>query len=361
MGEQLPEPNKRYRLSALKQMVQARLREFIRQPEAVFFVYFFPLLMVVVLGIAFRNQPIETFQVDVVEDEALDSIAQLLESDEQFEVKRFPREESRQRLRTGKTGLVLDKNTEGSDHAKFVFSYDPARPGSLVAKERVNAAIQVDAGRTDPIAINEKTQTEPGGRYVDFLVPGLLGMGLLGGGLWGVGFAIVDMRIRKSLKLLLATPMRRSDFLTGVMISRLLFMVPEMILLLVFSRYVFGVVIYGNILAVIFLILFGSIMFSGLGLLIACRTKTLEAVSGLMNLAMLPMWTLSGIFFPYETFPEAFHPFIRALPLTALIDALRAVMLEGRSIFEMWAELLIMLAWSVGTFALALKFFRWRD
>ena len=290
-----------------------------------------------------------------------DRFAELLEADEQFEVKRFSREKSRHRLRIGKTGLVLDVSEETSEEP-YEFSFDPSRPGSLVAKERVDAAIQRDAGWKDPpVKIAEQTQTEPGGRYVDFLVPGLLGMGLLGGGLWGVGFAIVDMRIRKSLKLFLATPMRRMDFLIGIMISRLLFMVPEMILLLVFSHYVFGVVIYGNLVSLVFIVLFGSIVFSGLGLLIASRAKTLETVSGLMNLTMLPMWTLSGVFFSYETFPEAFHPFIKALPLTAVIDALRGIMLEGRSILELWMELLIMLAWAVGTFGIALKIFRWRD
>lgn len=360
MNDQTASPGKG-NLSPLLQLVYARLREFVRQPEAVFWVYFFPLLMVVVLGIAFRNQPIETFQVDVVQDSRLDQFAKLLDDDKQFIVERFSRKQSRQRLRTGKTGLVLDVNKDG-DEKPFVYSFDPSRPGSLVAKERVDAAIQRDAGWKDPpVKIAEQTQTEPGGRYVDFLVPGLLGMGLLGGGLWGVGFAIVDMRIRKSLKLFLATPMRKTDFLIGIMISRLLFMVPEMVLLLVFSHYVFGVVIYGNIIAVVFLVLFGSILFSGLGLLIASRAKTLETVSGLMNLTMLPMWTLSGVFFSYETFPEAFHPFIKALPLTAVIDALRGVMLEGRSIFELWVELLIMLAWSIGTFVIALRIFRWRD
>jgi ABC-2 type transport system permease protein len=204
-----------------------------------------------------------------------------------------------------------------------------------------------------------KEMTERGGRYIDFLVPGLLGMGLMGGGLWGLGFVTVDMRIRKLLKRFLATPMRKTDFLASLMISRLLFMVPEVLFLLIFARVAFKVSIAGSIGSVVFLVLLGAFSFAGLGLLIACRAKTMEAVSGLMNLVMLPMWVLSGIFFSSERFPELVQPFIRLLPLTALIDALRAVMLEGASLASQWLEVLKLALWGAVSFALALRLFRW--
>jgi ABC-type multidrug transport system permease subunit len=200
---------------------------------------------------------------------------------------------------------------------------------------------------------------EPGGRYIDFLVPGLLGMSLMGGGLWGVGFVTVDMRIRKVLKRFLATPMRKTDFLMGILLSRLLFMVPEILILLIFARLAFGVVIQGSLMVLVLLILIGALAFSGIGLLVASRAKTLEAVSGLMNLVMLPMWVLSGIFFSAERFPEAMQPFIKAIPLTPLNEALRAVMLEGTSLLQLWPQTAILTAWAVGSFVLALRWFRW--
>jgi ABC-type multidrug transport system permease subunit len=185
-------------------------------------------------------------------------------------------------------------------------------------------------------------------------------MSLMGGGLWGVGFVTVDMRIRKLLKRFLATPMKKSQFLAAVMISRLLFMVPEVIIILVFARLAFNVVNHGSELSVVVLILLGAFTFSGLGLLVASRAKTLEAVSGLMNLVMLPMWILSGIFFSSDRFPEAFQPVVKALPLTPLIDALRAVMLEGASLASQLPQIAIMAAWGVTTFVLALRLFRWQ-
>ena len=200
---------------------------------------------------------------------------------------------------------------------------------------------------------------EPGSRYIDFLVPGLVGMSLMGGGLWGVGFVTVDMRIRKVLKRFLATPMRKTDFLLGILCSRLLFLVPEILVLLLFARFAFGVVIQGSLLAVVVLILLGALAFAGIGLLVASRARTLEAVSGLMNLVMLPMWVLSGIFFSSERFPDVMQPFIKALPLTTLIDALRGVTLEGTSLQALWPQVAILCGWAVGSFVLALRWFRW--
>ncbi len=347
-------------LDGLWQLIIVRFKEFVRQPEAIFWVYFFPLLMVVVLGIAFRNQPVEKISVDVIAEETslMERLEEVSAEDERIKLKAFSEEECRRRLKTGKSDLYLRK---GSGEIEIEYVFDPARPGSVVAKETVDDLLQDHAGRKPALPSEEVIFEEEGGRYIDWLIPGLLGMGLMGGGLWGVGFAIVDMRIRKLLKRFLATPMKRTHYLAAVMVSRLLFMIPEMILLLVFARFAFGVKISGSLLDVIFLILLGSFQFSGIGLLIAARCKTMESVSGLMNLTMLPMWTLSGIFFSYERFPEWLHPAIRALPLTPLIDALRGVMVEGTSLVQLWPEMGIMTLWLLGSFFLALWIFRWGD
>jgi ABC-type multidrug transport system permease subunit len=262
----------------------------------------------------------------------------------------------RTRLRIGQTDVVIALRETSP---RYEYRYDPTQPRSMLARNAVDDVLQRDAGRQDPAAVRDTLLDEPGGRYIDFLVPGLLGMSLLGGGLWGVGFAIVDMRIRKLLKRLVATPMKKSHFLAGIMISRLLFLIPEMVLVLTFAYFVFGVVNYGSWFAVAVLVLLGTTTFSGIGLLVASRAQTLEAVSGLMNLVMLPMWILSGIFFSPDRFPDFAQPLIRCLPLTPLIAALRRVMLEGASLFSLSHEVLALLIWSGLTFLLALRWFRW--
>ncbi len=343
--------------SPLDQLVLARLREFYREPEAIFWVYGFPILMVVALGIAFRNKPVERINVDVEEAPQAAAVVKLLGADPRFVVHVNDADTAYRRWRTGKTDVVvipLDRSTPG-----YRFRFDPSRPESALARDKVNEVLQTSAGRTDPLPVEDVEGQEPGSRYIDFLVPGLLGMSLMGGGLWGVGFVIVDMRIRKLLKRFLATPMKKSHFLAAIMLSRLCFMVPEVLVLLLFSWLVFGVVIHGNLAAVIVLILLGAFTFAGIGLLVASRARTLEAVSGLMNLVMLPMWVLSGIFFSSDRFPDVAQPFIKLLPLTPLIDALRAVMLEGESLVAQLPRLGILAAWALVTFALALRWFRW--
>jgi ABC-type multidrug transport system permease subunit len=339
----------------LYQLVIYRLREFWRQPEAVFWVYFFPVLMVIALGIAFRNKPIETISVDLVAGSEF-PFAAALRADPRIKWREADSEECRRRLRIGKSDLLI---RSGLDGLEFVF--DPTRPNGLTARATVDDIVQRAAGRSDAIATRDVEVNEPGGRYIDFLIPGLLGMGLMGGGMFGVGFAIVDMRLRKLLKRFLATPMRRSHFLAGLMISRLLFMIPEIFLLLIFARFAFGVLIYGSGLAIAVLILLGALQFAGIGLLVGSRVRTLEAASGLMNLVMLPMWTLSGVFFSYERFPQQALPLIKLLPLTALNDSLRGVMLEGRSLASLWPELAVMSGWTIVSFAIALVIFRWND
>lgn len=213
----------------------------------------------------------------------------------------------------------------------------------------------------DPVATEDEEVTAPGSRYIDFLVPGLIGMNLMGGGLWGIGFVLVDMRVRNLLKRLLATPMRRSDFLLSMIGVRVLFFIPEMFFLLFVAALIFEIPIRGSLLSVAFLAWIGSMSFAGLGLLVACRAKRLETVTGLMNLVMLPMWLTSGVFFSSERFPDFLQPFIRALPLTQLNDALRAIILDGAGLWTQTGPMLILLAWGSVSFLLALKWFRWNE
>jgi ABC-2 type transport system permease protein len=345
----------------LPQIVLSRLRAFYREPGAVFWVYGFPLLMIVALGIAFRASPVEKVTVDVQAAPEAEKVrdALLRQSDRKgltFTVQISDEETGRRRLRTGKTDLVVMVAADGS----YQYRLDRSRAESRLARTAVHEALQQAAGRTDAVPTRpDQEMLEPGSRYIDFLVPGLLGMSLMSGGLWGVGFAIVDMRIRKLLKRFVATPMRRSDFLLGIMISRLVFMLPEVLVVLVFARLFFGVVVSGSLVTMLVLILVGAFTFAGLGLLVASRAKTLETASGLMNLTMLPMWLLSGIFFSPDRFPQAVQPAIKVLPLTPLIEGLRAVMLEGASLGSQSLNIAILAVWGVVTFVLGIKLFRW--
>lgn len=361
------------RMHPLYQLTVTRLLEFYREPEAVFWVYVFPLLMTVGLGIAFRTEPVTTIVADVIQAPSADTIAAKLRtahehSDQpylkafRFRVAITDRSTALTRLRVGKTDLVIEPvetQTASLSEPRIRFRFDPTRKDSLLARVVAQVALFGDH-RTLVGAASDIARTERGGRYIDFLVPGLVGMNLLAGGLWGIGYVAVELRVRKLLKRLLATPMRRSHFLLALMLSRFFFTATEVVLLLVFAWLVFDLYIYGSLFNVAFLLVLGAWSFSGLGLLVACRAKTLEAISGLINLVTLPMWLLSGVFFSYERFPEILHPFIRLLPLTSFNDALRGVMLEGQGLTALPWEVLNLLAWGSLSFFLAVRWFRWQ-
>ncbi len=341
------------RWPAYSQLLLARLRELMREPEVIFWVFFFPILLAAALGIAFRDRPPDKIFVAVVEHPDAQQLARTLSAAPPLEAEVISDREAARQFRLGKVALVVYPGES------FRYRYDPTRPDSLLARSLVDSALQKAAGRADPVNTRPDPVTEPGARYIDFLIPGLLGMNLMSGGMWGVGFALVDMRVKKLLKRLVATPMRRSDFLLALISSRLLLMLIQVVLLLLVGRVIFHMVIQGSLSSVVVVGGVGSICFSGLGLLVASRAQRIETVSGLMNLAMLPMFVLSGVFFSSERFPEAVQPLIRLLPLTALNDALRAVILEGAGLAAQGARLLVMAVWGALCYFLALRWFRW--
>ena len=346
------------RYNPLYELTVARFREFVREPAAIFWVYGFPLIMAVALGIAFRERPVGKIKVDVREDvgspSAVAALKDLLNRDERFEVSDVTGEEWKKRLQTGKTGLVVAPMVSG-----YEIWDEPNRAESALARYAVESVLYRQA-TTNPPEMSEQHLEEAGNRYIDFLLPGLLGLNLMGGGLWGVGFVLADMRIRKLLKRFLATPMRKRDFLLSVLISRMIFTVPEVLILLGFGWLVFDVKNHGSPTALVLLIVYGAACFGGLGLLVASRVKTIETVNGLMQMVMLPMYLLSGVFFSSERFPEWMQPVIKMLPLTAMNDALRGVMMESKSLGELWSELLVLGVWGIIPFVVALKIFRWR-
>ncbi len=241
-----------------------------------------------------------------------------------------------------------------------MYHFDPTRPDARIARLEVDDAIQRSAGRKDPVAFRESEIHEKGSRYIDFLLPGILGLNLMGTGIWGIGFSIVNARLKKTLKVMVATPMRKSDFLLAQIGSRFVFLILELVLILAFGVVAFQVPIRGSLAVLGLTAALGSLAFAGMGLLVASRARTLEAANGLMNLVMVPMWLLSGVFFSSERFPDAAQPFIKALPLTALNDALRAVMLEGKGLPAIGGMLAVLVAWALVSFASALKIFRWQ-
>lgn len=352
----LSPPNGRW--AGYGHLLLARMMEMKREPEVIFWVFFFPILLALGLGIAFRDRPPQATRVAVEDGTQAQRAIELLKAapeSKSIQAEALPAPQALNQFRLGKFDLVIGTKADGS----FEFKYDPARPESVLAREKVRNALESAAGGRDAVAISSSESSQPGARYIDFLIPGLLGMNLMNSGMWGIGFALVEMRQRKLLKRLVATPMRPGDFLMALASSRLILMLIELILLLGFGIIFFHMRVVGAWLSIVLISAIGALCFGGVGLLTASRAQKIETVSGLINLVMMPMWIFSGVFFSYERFPAAVQPFLRALPLTALNDALRSTILEGTPLTHQGWRLLNMLLWGGISFALARRWFRW--
>lgn len=379
----------------LWELTRARLLEFFREPGILFWVFGFPVLLAIALGVAFRHRPPEAPRVAVIETveaahtgDAAAWLSRVLDEAGGLDPVRLPREAAEDAIRRGRAAVtvwlerppaLLDGPPALLDGPQALpepppgpgaageaprpvlhLLYDPGRPGTAGTALAVEDAVQRALGRGDPAEVRSRELSERGGRYIDFLLPGLIGLNLMGSSMWGVGFAIVQTRVRKLLKRFAASPMRRSDYLLSLVLSRLVFLAAELAFLVAAGYFLFGVAVHGSWAALGAISLLGALSFTGLALLVGARPKSVEVASGWMNFVMLPMWVVSGSFFSYSRFPELLHPAIRALPLTALNDALRSVMNEGAPLAASGQEMAVLAAWGVAGFALALKLFRWQ-
>lgn len=335
-----------------------------------FWTFGFPIVLSFVLGLAFRNRGPEPVVVAVEAPADASSITRAFSADpstaraehayeilsvaKDVEAKRMTPPDAAAALRTGKVSLIVVPKTDG-----YAYRYDPTRPESRLARAVTDDLLQRGEGRADTFTAEPRAVTEPGSRYIDFLVPGLIGFGLMSTGFWGIGFSLAEMRTKKLLKRLMATPMRRADFLFSFLIVRAFMLLAELPPLVLFARFMFDVHIQGSIVSLALIALVGGLTFAVMGLLIASRAENPQVVSGLINVASFPMYLCSGVFFSSAKFPEPMQPFIKALPLTALNDALRAVMIDGASLASVADKVGICALWGVLSFVLALRLFKW--
>ncbi len=353
------------RIASLKQLTMARFREFTREPEAVFWTFVFPLLLAGGLAIAFRDKAPEQAIIAVVKPTASDSASTqnlaafataAAAKDAAFRSRLIPADSIDDVLRTGTAALVVVPQPGGGVEYRF----DPARPEGRAARQVADDVLQRARGRTDVVPVKEVTIRERGSRYIDFFLPGLLAMNIMGSSIWSLAFAIVGARNKKLLKRLVATPMSRLEYLLSFVLSRLVFLGLEIAVLLGFGVLVLDVPIRGALPTLIAVAFVGAAAFGAIGLLVSSRSRTIEGVSGLTNFIMLPMWIFSGVFFSSSNFPAVIQPVVQALPLTALVNGLRAIMLQGAGFGTVWPQLAVLAGYLVVCLSIALRIFRWQ-
>ncbi len=357
--ERLVAPSMSY--SAIFQIAACRLREFFREPAALFWVYGFPQVILVALGIAFTDRAPDQLHVDLVtealSEKQAEAVLSILKKEQRLIVEPGTKQ-SLKRLKGVKTSaVVVAVSPESSDRPpRYTIHYDPDRIDSSQAQVIAEGALL--RAYNSSVKITSQEERQRGGRYIDFLVPGLLAVGVMGGSLVALGYTLVEMRMRKLLRVYLATPLRKDELFLGLMLGRLGFLVPEVASVLLVSWLGFGVTVAGNFLLLLLILLVGAVAFMGIGLLLGARGRTLEAVSGWVSLLMLVQWVFCGVFFSRAVYPLEWQEWLRWIPLSALVDATRAVMQDGGGLSEVASELGILAVWSVVSFGIAIWRFR---
>lgn len=332
-------------------VAKVSFREFWRSPEALFWTYGFPLLMTVVLGFAFQPKDPEPVPVAVVAAEGSEPLRALLATSPRLAVQSLDEKAADEALARGRVGALVRGTVQDP-----VVRADPTRPDADLARLLVDRAL---ARGNEPDRARFEPEDRPGSRYVDFLVPGLVGLNLLGAGMWGVGFQLVQFRTQNLLRRLFVTPMTRGEFLLGFLVSRLLLALPESLVIVLFGTLLWGVPFRGSIVGAAILLVCGALAFSGLGVLVASRAKTIEGVAGLMNVCILPMWLLGGAFFGNERMTGVLRWLADAMPLSWCTSALRDLMLGSAGLADVALPVALLAGFAVGTFAIALRVFRW--
>jgi ABC-2 type transport system permease protein len=349
----MAEPSKRP--NPIVQLTLMRLREIGREPGVLFWAFGFPVLLSIALGIAFRVRGPEPTVVGALPGITADLRQVLVAA--KIQVKPIDAAAAEGELRAGRVNLLLVPPPAPGQ--PLTYRFDPSRAEARQAHAMVNQILQRAAGQTEPRLVRDEEVHEPGSRYIDFLIPGLLAMNLMSGSMWGVAWVIVHMRVRKLLKRLLAAPMRRRDLMFSMGLARLVLIPMEVAFIVIFARLFFSVQVAGSYVALFTMAFAGSACFAAIAILVASRAQNTETVSGLMNLVMLPMFIASGVFFAASNFPDSIQPVIRLLPLTAMCDGMRAVMIDGAGMSGIVWPLAVLALWGVPSFLLGLRYFRW--
>lgn len=342
------------RVRVVRAVALTTFREFWRSKDAVFWTYGFPILMALVLGFAFQPKPLPPVPIAVVAAGAdADQLAALARQP-RLSLRSLDAAAADAALARGVVDVVL-RFEQGQPLLRAHPMRSEAELATLLVERTLRDAAQ---GQGPPIA--QEIEQRPGARYIDFLIPGLIGLNLLGAGMWGVGFNLVLLRTQHLLRRLSVAPMRKREFLLGYLLGRFVLVVPEAAAIVLFGVLLWDVPLRGSLLSLAALVVVGGFAFASLGFLLAARAKTIEGIGGLMNLFQLPMWLLGGVYFDVDRLDGIVRRVAEVMPLTHLNRALRDVMLAPNGIVEVAAPLLGLGAFAAVCFLIGLKLFRWQ-
>lgn len=353
-------------------LTEASMKIWLRDRQAILWTFFLPLILIVVFGILDFGS-FGGIHIGVIDRAGNDRSLGLLtniRSLETFDISDTGTEaEERKALSDGDRDLVLIigpdfGKTDRVGQREVTVLYNQGQPreaqaGQTIVQQILDEMTFADTAPSSRFRIDAQAVDSRNLRFIDFLLPGLIGMSIMQMSLFSVAFTFVQMKNRGILRRLLATPARPASFLAGQVVTRLMVSLLQTLVLLGIAVIFFDVNIAGSLGAILVLALIGGTVFISLGFAISGWARSEEVAAPLANIVALPMMFLSGVFFPREALPGGLSAVADFLPLSFLADALRAVTVDGEVLWSQWGEVAGLAAWMTISFFIAVRLFRW--
>jgi ABC-2 type transport system permease protein len=366
-------------------LIGAHLKEIIREPAVIFWGILFPMVMALGLGFAFTKKQNVVHKVAVVRNgSSVEDQNSLLDKtntiyyndslklftndslnysftiyneklgDTRFDFNVMTWNNAIAYLKQGKANLIVRISGDS-----VTYHFDPLNRDAQIVYMKLSQLTSSGNLAAFQNSVNILPLKLPGSRYIDFLIPGLISMGVMMSTMWGLSYGMIEKRSKKLLRRMIATPMKKSHFLFSLLTVRLLMNIFEAILLTIFAQIVFKTHIQGSIPALILIFIAGNIAFAGIAIFLSSRTSKTEVGNGLVNMVVMPMMLLSGIFFSYHNFPDSFVAIIQKLPLTMVTDGIRSIFIEGAGFAQTLMPTLILFSIGIVFFMTGLRIFKW--
>ncbi len=364
-------------MKAFKGVFIANYKQFVRDRGALFFSFIFPIMFILIFGWAFSDPGVATFDVALVDEgspvtagaieEGLRQV--IIDDNSVFEVEAGELEKSLDSLRNGDIDAVIvipgdmDSSVDAHSPDNLDVYYDPSQTYNQqimvpILNEVINQVDRIIQGAPVIINLEEHSIQTKELRYIDYLVPGILGMSLMFTGIFG-GVPVIQQRQAGIIRRLGCTPLRRSMLVFGDLVFRMIIVILTAAIIVGVGRLIFDVQMVGNWFSLCGIVILGTLVFSCIGYLIAAFVKTEEGAIPIINAITFPMMFLSGTFFEVTNMPSFIQPVVDVLPLTYVSDALRQIMVDGVPLHSMGIDIAVMVGWTAACLAVTIRFFRW--
>jgi ABC-2 type transport system permease protein len=358
-------------LQAMLAVTRASLIATFRSPQSLFFSLFFPIVLIWIFG-ALSGSGVASVDIGFERNtDTTNTIYQQIKHSPFIHVTDSTKKDIEDELVKGRIAAIVGiQKSQDSSKTPYILHLrsssasqkDFALLESLLENTIHNIDEQTYPNRQTVAVVTQSIVTGRKYRMIDFFLPGMIGFSLIGSAVFGIAFSFFSFRETLVLKRMYSTPIRRLYIILGESISRVLFQLMTVVILIAFGYFAYhftlahGFITFFNMLILSAL---GLLVFMGFGFFFSGVAKNQNVIPIYANLFMFPQYFLSGTFFPRSSLPAGMQPFLKFLPLTALNDSMRNVAFEGLSLFSCWQEILIMIAWGVAIYIITAKVFRW--